>query len=192
MRRFAALTAAVLLAALPALTADTPAPAREWQTLEKCRLISSAGNDGDSFHVRYNGREYVFRLYFVDAPETDLEYPVRVEAQAAYFDITVRQALNIAADAARFTRNALSRPFTITTRWQDALGSTPLGRQYGMVTVDGRDLAELLVENGLARIHGINVAGIGAEKVAKLKALEAEAKKARRGAWRYSVQNEAP
>src|SRR5262245_28667425 len=43
----------------------------QWEVLEGCRLVEAGARDGDSFHVRHRDREYVFRLYFADAPETD-------------------------------------------------------------------------------------------------------------------------
>ena len=44
---------------------------KDWVVLENCQLVPNAANDGDSFHVNANGKQYMFRLYFVDAPETD-------------------------------------------------------------------------------------------------------------------------
>jgi hypothetical protein len=54
-----------LLAACPFLVL-----AEEWQTLRNCRLVPNEWNDGDSFHVSHQGQEYIFRLYFADAPES--------------------------------------------------------------------------------------------------------------------------
>ena len=53
-----------------------------WVALENCRLILNPANDGDSFHVRVNEKDYLFRLYFVDAPETDSANPARLIEQA--------------------------------------------------------------------------------------------------------------
>lgn len=51
----------------------------DWQKLEGCQLIQNEWNDGDSFHVRTaEGTEFIFRLYFVDTPETDSRFPDRV------------------------------------------------------------------------------------------------------------------
>ena len=47
----------------------------------------------------------------------------------------------------------------------------------------GQDLGELLVANGLARIHGMGIRGKTWEEVERLKALEAQAKAEKRGAW---------
>ena len=44
---------------------------KDWIVLENCRLITNPANDGDSFHVSAGEKEYLFRLYFVDAPETE-------------------------------------------------------------------------------------------------------------------------
>ncbi len=51
-----------------------------------------------------------------------------------------------------FTARVLARPFTIHTRWRKVFGPQ---RYYACVfTADGADLAELLVQRGLARIYG--------------------------------------
>jgi endonuclease YncB( thermonuclease family) len=39
--------------------------------LKKCRLITGRNSDGDSFHVKHEKGENQFRLYFVDAPESE-------------------------------------------------------------------------------------------------------------------------
>jgi len=43
--------------------------AKKWETLVDCKLKNNSFNDGDSFHVSHKGKEYIFRLYFVDTPE---------------------------------------------------------------------------------------------------------------------------
>ena len=73
---------------------------------------------------------------------------------------------------------------------QSALGRSALGRNYVIIiTADGRDLNELLVENGLARIYGTKTAlfdGRDSKKyVARLAELEAKAKAEKRGGWRF-------
>lgn len=44
--------------------------ADKWVTVKNCRLLENASNDGDSFHVKADGEEYLFRLYHVDTPES--------------------------------------------------------------------------------------------------------------------------
>jgi len=54
----------------------------KWVTLERCRFMSEEQSDGDSFHVKSGQREFIFRLYFVDAPETDQNLKDRVNEQS--------------------------------------------------------------------------------------------------------------
>jgi len=162
-----------------------------WTTLANCQLRSNPANDGDSFHVVCSGREYIFRLYFVDAPETDDSIPKRVEQQAAYFHVTKQSALAVAETAKRFSAASLRGPFIVMTRWQDARGRSRLPRFYAVVRINGRDLGEALVENGLARVYGARTqlpdGATSASERVKLRNLERQAKAARRGAWAYSA-----
>src|SRR5207248_10951555 len=72
---------------------------KDWVVLENCRLIANLANDGDSFHVSVGTKEYLFRLYLVDAPETDEMTPRRLIEQAKYFTITVPQAIDVGRTA---------------------------------------------------------------------------------------------
>ncbi len=77
---------------------------KDWVVLENCRLITNPANDGDSFHVSAGEKEYLFRLYLVDAPETDEMTPRRLIEQAKYFSITVPQAIEVGRAAKDFTQ----------------------------------------------------------------------------------------
>jgi endonuclease YncB( thermonuclease family) len=132
-----------------------------WQRVERCKWQPNRWNDGDSFHVVTGDaqREIVARLYFVDTLEAETAYRVRLDEQAAYFGISREEAVQVAHEAAAFTEKRLAAPFTVWTRWRAALGRSALGRQYCIIlTAEGRDLNELLVENGLARIYGTRTA----------------------------------
>ena len=157
--------------------------ARPWQTLDACRLVEHWRNDGDSFRVHWNGGELTVRLYFADAPEADTRFMDRTRAQAAYVGITEEQAVEVGRLAKEFTRGSLKGGFSIRTRWQGVFSGKPNARKYGIVSVGNKDLAELLVANGLARIHGMGIGGQTWEEVERLKALEAQAKAEKRGAW---------
>lgn len=152
-----------LFAALLALSVCVQGapPAKPWQRIDGCRWKADRWNDGDSFHVVTGdaNREIVARLYFVDSPEAETAFRDRLGEQAASWGITRQQATVIAHEAAAFTKNQLTAPFTVWTRWRSALGRSALGRRYCIIiTADGRDLNELLVENGLARIYGTRTA----------------------------------
>ena len=166
-----------------------PAPAKPFEKLTNCRLKTQPFNDGDSFHVTLaDKREIIVRLCFVDCPETDDSFPDRVAEQAQYFGVTSDQAMEIGKQAREFTKAALSRPFVIQTRWRNALGRSTLPRSYAMITtVDGKDLNELLVSAGLARIYGTRTplpdGGTSRAYLARLATLETEARKKRLGGW---------
>ena len=173
------------------LAVTTPSlQAREWIELANCRLDADASNDADSFHVKANGKEYIFRLYFVDAAETDAGFPERVAEQAKYFGITPAQAIQLGILAKKFTRQKLAAPFTVRTRMQDALGRSKKQRFYAFIETSEGDLGELLVANGLARVHGA-IASSGSSAPArqkrKLEQLERVAKQQKVGAWGASV-----
>jgi len=177
--------------------AEAPAPkpkkapaGKPWQKIEGCTWKADRWNDGDSFHVITGdaGREIVARLYFIDTPEAETAYRDRIAEQAAYFGITKEQAVEIAHEAAAFTEKQLAKPFTVWTRWRSALGRSALGRNYVIIiTADGRDLNELLVEAGLARIYGTKTALYDGRDskayVARLKELEQTAKTKQLGGW---------
>ena len=180
----------LLLALLLPFSAQ--AESKPFQKIENCQWKADRWNDGDSFHVLTGdaAREIVARLYFVDTPEAETAYRDRIAEQAAYWGITSERAKDIAHEAAALTAQRLAKPFTVWTRWRSALGRSALGRVYCIIiTAEGRDLNELLVENGLARIYGTRTTlydGRDSRKyLARLAELEAQAKKAKRGAWRF-------
>jgi DNA uptake protein ComE-like DNA-binding protein len=166
-------------------------PAREgskdWIVLKNCRLITNPANDGDSFHVSAGDKEYLFRLYFVDAPETDAMTPGRLVEQGKYFGITVPQAIEVGQAAKEFTQEKLSQPFTVFTHMSDAMGSSRLPRVYAFVQTKEGDLGEQLVRNGLARSYGFKAAPPGLKssriEIEKLQRFENEARQEKIGAW---------
>ncbi len=166
----------------------TGAEARQpWVTLQDCHYLIKRANDGDSFHVSVSGKEYIFRLYFVDTPETDTEFRDRVEEQAKYFGITVEQTVQVGEVAKAFTRERLSHPFIVRTCFADAMGRSRLPRFYAFVQTNTGDLGEQLIENGLARIHGKSAKPVvlltAASERAKLKQLEEKARLEKVGGW---------
>jgi endonuclease YncB( thermonuclease family) len=163
---------------------------KAWSTLNNCSYVAHKNNDGDSFHVRCGGEEFVLRLYFVDAPETSLTYGERTREQAAHFGATLDQTLKAGAKARLYVRDALNGPFTVVTRKAYAQGAAKDPRYYGMVMVAGKGLDEMLVLAGLARVKGVSVNIPGGEKARarsqRLLLLEEHAKAKRRGLWASS------
>lgn len=154
-RIFTHLTALALAAALLPTTV-----AREWETLEGCRLVPTGYADGDSFHALHNGKNFIFRLYFVDTPETDRQVPKRIAEQAEAFGVSESEVMKAGEEAATFTERALRPlPFTVLTQWEDARGASRQQRFYAHVLYqrDGQEanLARDLVEAGFARAYGM-------------------------------------
>ena len=155
--------------------------------LTDCRQVQNESNDADSFHVKAAGKTYIFRLYFVDAPETEASFPDRIAEQANYFGLTTDQTLELGEMARQFTKEKLGPSFTVRTRMHEAMGRSKKPRYYAFVETKQGDLAELLVANGLARLHGSSakpesLASPEREWI-KLERLERESKQQKVGAW---------
>lgn len=142
---------AVLLAWQLSLVAKTES--RTWETLEGCRLLKSNFNDGDSFVTKHGSNEYLFRIYWVDAPETTDTYETRNREQARYFSISPEKIPAVGAEATRFTRQFLSGKYTVHTKWEDARGGSRQ-RYFAIIEKDGEFLSDKLASKGLARIYG--------------------------------------
>ena len=158
-------------------------------------LVPNAFEDGDSFMVHFDGADHVLRLYYVDCPEmtaaTDNDKR-RLLEQSRYFGVDNRTQVAFAGrDARDFMRQQLARPFTVHTARANALGRSKKPRIYGMVTTaDGKDLAELLVAAGYARVFGVKRerpdGTSGADYSEALKDVELAAAIGKRGLWARS------
>ncbi|MDP6490663.1 MAG: thermonuclease family protein [Kiritimatiellia bacterium] len=161
--------------------------AGQWYRYDDCTLITQHFNDGDSFHVRCGRRHYIFRLYFVDTPETELSFPDRVEEQAKYWGLTPKQTIRLGQDATAFTTNYLSKPFTVHTRRVDARGRSDRTRYFGMIETEEGFLSIALVRNGLARVYGLPITlpdGKPASKHwSRLSVAQKAAKREKLGGW---------
>ncbi len=136
----------------------TALSAAELETIENATLIEASLNDGDSFKVLADGKVLHLRLYYVDCPKTTARKATRdrVLEQQYYFGLQDTKAvMRLGKKAAEYVKRVLSRPFTIYTSYAKAPGGSAIGRHYAFIeTHDGRDLGHLLVEQGLARVHG--------------------------------------
>lgn len=179
----------IFIGCLPALRADS------WQVFSDSEFISDKYHDGDSFSVRTRKENatrsytYIFRLYGVDSPESNLtQEPARVTDQAHYFGITPNEVTQWGRAAEEFTAKTLqeAKSITVITRKTDAGGKSRKNRYYAFIEVDGRDLAELLVEKGFARAYG-KYEDYGKRSADEYQRLlnrkESAARTARVGAW---------
>lgn len=162
------------LLALPLAAGELPEGEKDERTglgrFDGCELVPTQWADGDSFSVRFPDAEArTIRLYGVDciewhvADDTDSR---RLRAQRRYFGISeaggaaeasIELAKGLGEAAAMRVRELLGEPFAVHTAWADARGDGRHKRYYGfVVTGAGRDLGELLVEEGLARAFGVS------------------------------------
>jgi len=118
--------ALVVLLLLVVLSSKTSAVARkEWVKLTDCHYVDAPDNDGDSFRVRGGDKEFTARLYYVDAPETNLRQGDRTHEQSLHFGITLDETMKAGEKAKQRTKELLQKPFVIWTRWATAGGRGP-------------------------------------------------------------------
>jgi endonuclease YncB( thermonuclease family) len=181
---FRSLCVAMFLVCAGPFNLDAHGP---WVTLEGGHFLRKRFNDGDSFHISIKGKEYVFRLYFVDAPETNLEFPKLVDKQATAFGLDPRDTTQVGHNARDFTRTELSGAFVIQTCWQDAAGQGKFQRFYAIITTNNGDLGEQLVSNGLALVRGRQDSPDGRiaaqREWQRLNQLQQKAKREKAGGW---------
>ncbi|PYL34726.1 MAG: hypothetical protein DMF35_04185 [Verrucomicrobia bacterium] len=175
--------ALVVLLLLIALSSKTSAGDRkEWVKLTDCHYVDAPDNDGDSFRVRGGDKEFTARLYYVDAPETNLRQGDRTHEQSLHFGITLDETMKAGEKA---------KQRTIWTRWATAGGRGRESRYYVIVEIDGKSLGEILVTEGLARTKGMapNLpSGEHAKAyMERLDDLESAAREKHLGAWASST-----
>jgi endonuclease YncB( thermonuclease family) len=159
-----------------------------WERLDNCRLVPGEYMDGDSFHVLHNGKNHIFRLYFVDCPETDASFPKRIQDQMEDFGLANEAAVLKAGEQAKeFTKKKLSAPFTVLTKWEDARGNSRQSRYYAVILKGTKNLAEELASAGMARAYGMPAdypnATRGKQFRDSLRRLQATAIREKRGAF---------
>jgi endonuclease YncB( thermonuclease family) len=170
---------------------------KEWVKLTDCHYVDAPDNDGDSFRVRGGDKEFTARLYYVDAPETNLRQGDRTRDQSVHFGITLDETMNAGEKAKKRTKELLQKPFLIWTRWATAGGRGRESRYYVIVEVDGKSLGEILVTEGLARTKGVAPILPNEEKgkayMERLDDLESVAREKHLGAWvTSSAQTPSP
>eukprot|EP00112_Aurelia_sp_Birch-Aquarium-sp1_P005548 Seg16335.2 transcript_id=Seg16335.2/GoldUCD/mRNA.D3Y31 product="hypothetical protein" protein_id=Seg16335.2/GoldUCD/D3Y31 len=124
----------------------------------------------------------------------------RLRAQRRYFGIfqyggsaetSVKLAVSYGVKAKKRVADLLSKPFKVHTAFAQAQGRSKYQRFYAYITLsDGRDLGEVLVAEGLARVYGMYRAD-SEERTkelykAKLRDKELICARAGKGAWEHT------
>ena len=191
-------TATLLVFAISCLSAAARIPPRPLEELKEGKYLEYKYNDGDSFRVSYQREgkreKNVFRLYFVDAIELrdrSKDDQKQLAEQAQYFGVPddKRADLKVFGEQAKKrVAELLAQPFTVHTAFAGGGGRAKDNRYYAMITIaDGRDLAAILVQEGLCLVKGKKKkrpdGAPGKKYQQHLHDLERDAAKARKGAW---------
>ncbi len=168
------------------------AKAKKWEKLAACQYVEDKNNDGDSFRVKCGEKDFILRLYFVDAPETNLRDAERTRLQSEHFGVSLDETMKAGVKATEVARDTMKGSFDVWTKWSSGGGRGKEVRYYGSVEADGKSLVEILVSSGLARIVGQVVPLPNGEKSTaykkRLAAMESEARKQRVGVWAHSIK----
>jgi endonuclease YncB( thermonuclease family) len=175
----------------------SPETAGGYEVYQNCRLDTERNNDGDSFAIKLpDGQTEIFRLYFVDTPESEFkEYRdgrsnhERIDQQAGYFGITPEKSVEIGNRAKDFVLGRLEkRPFTLYTAWDSPYDDERYHAFIEFPSSGGASsLDELLVEQGLCRIYTKGADTPDGtpmnQRKDQLRAIERQARDRRVGAW---------
>ena len=172
------------------------APLPEFKVFPKPKFIESRNNEADTLRIKVSDSEdeHVFVLYFVDALDATLTHPQRVQEQGRYFGVSSQRVVEEGRKAASYVTKLLSeRPFSVMTRWEEVPG---LSRYYALILVEisaGRwvYLADLLVQQGYARVAGVTTSLPSDsrslnEYALELQALRRQAEQRKAGIWAAS------
>jgi endonuclease YncB( thermonuclease family) len=168
----------------------------QFKIFPKAQLIESRANEADTLRIKVSDTEdeHIFVLYFVDAPDISLIHPQRVQEQARYFGVSSQRVIEEGQRAAQYVTKLLNEhPFTVMTRWEEVPG---LSRYYALILVEispGKPvyLADLLVQQGFARVAGVT-SSLPADArsindyALELQALKRHAQQSKAGIWAAS------
>ncbi len=170
-------------------------PVREtFEILDKTTLVETRANEADTLRFRDGHEEHILVLYFVDAIEASPSHPQRVNDQARWFgNVSDQILIETGVEALNYVRDLLnSRPYQVLTRWERVPNST---RYYALIKVEIQPgkavyLADLLMQAGYARVHGVTTALPNDQRdevayMLELKKLGERARANKAGIWRH-------
>jgi len=180
---------------VPGPTGRAPLP--EFKVFPKAQMIESRANEADTLRIKVDetAEEQVFVLYFVDALDASWTHPQRVQEQGRYFGVANHQRIVDEGEKAMqyVTKLLKDKPFTVMTRWEEVPDRS---RFYALILVEispGKHayLADLLVQQGYARLAGVTTrlpadARTAEQYALELQQLRQQAQRNKAGIWAVS------
>jgi endonuclease YncB( thermonuclease family) len=173
-----------------------PAALPEFKVFPKARFIESRTNEADTLRIKVSDteEEQVFVLYFVDALDASWTHPQRVQEQARYFGVSGEKVVSEGLKATQYVTQLLKdRPFSVMTRWEQV---PERSRFYALILVEHTRgswvyLADLLVQQGFARVAGVTTSLPSDTRslndyALELQALRKQAEQRKAGVWAAS------
>jgi len=173
-----------------------PAALPEFKVFPKARFIESRTNEADTLRIKVSDTEdeQVFVLYFVDALDASWTHPQRVQEQARYFGVSGDKVVSEGLKATQYVTQLLKEcPFNVMTRWEQV---PERSRFYALILVEHTPgnwvyLADLLVQQGFARVAGVTTslpsdARSLNDYALELQALRRQAEQRKAGIWAAS------
>ena len=117
----------VLVAVLFGFHASNAAAAKPkaWERLSSCRYVEDKNNDGDSFRIKCEEKDFVLRLYFIDAPETNLRDGERTHQQSEHFGVSLDETMKAGVKATEVARETMKGSFDVWTKWSSGACANP-------------------------------------------------------------------